>query len=125
MRASTFLLFALLLGSACGGSSTPAPTPSPPTVGTTVTIASSGVTPKNLQIRPGTQVTFINNDTRNHDMESDPHPEHTDCPPINQVGVIVPGQSKQTGNLNVVRTCGYHDHDDAQNTRWQGVITIQ
>jgi plastocyanin len=104
-----------------GGSTTP----SPPVVGTTITITSSGVSPKNLQISPGTQVTFINNDSRNHEMDSDPHPEHTDCPAINQVGPIVPGQSKQTGNLNTVRSCGYHDHGNPENTGLQGRITIQ
>ena len=49
-------------------------------------------------------------------MDSDPHPEHTDCPEINNIGFISPGQTKETGNLNTVRTCGYHDHgnpDDA------------
>ena len=112
------------LGMACG-SSGGTTSPTPPVVGTTVTITSSGVSPKNLQISPGSQVTFVNNDSRNHEMTSDPHPEHTDCPAINQVGTIVPGQTKQTGNLNAVRTCGYHDHGDAQNTRWQGQITIQ
>lgn len=121
MLAVGFLSFAI----ACGGGSGTTTTPSPPEVGTTVTITSSGVSPKNLQISPGSQVTFINNDSRNHEMRSDPHPEHDDCPAINQVGVIVPGQTKQTGNLNLVRSCGYHDHSDALNTRWQGQITIQ
>jgi hypothetical protein len=57
-------------------------------------------------------------------MESDPHPEHTDCPDINQVGFIVPGQMKLTGNLNVVRTCGFHDHNQPDVTRLQGSIVI-
>jgi hypothetical protein len=70
-------------------------------------------------------VTFINNDTRDHDVSSNPHPEHTDCPAINDVGVLVPGQRRQTGNLNVARTCGYHDHDDPENSRWKGSILIQ
>ena len=114
----------LALGTpACGDSG--GTSPSPPVAGTTITITSSGVSPKNLLIPPGSQVTFVNSDRINHEMNSDPHPDHTDCPAINQVGVIVPGQSKQTGNLNVVRTCGYHDHSDAQNVRWQGQITIQ
>jgi plastocyanin len=112
-------------GAACSSSS-PSTTPTPaPVAGTTITITSSGTSPKNLQISPGTQVTFINNDSRNHEMDSDPHPDHTDCPAINQVGPIAPGQSKQTGNLNTIRSCGYHDHNDAQNPNWQGRITIQ
>jgi hypothetical protein len=70
-------------------------------------------------------VTFINSDSRNHNMSSNPHPDHTDCPAINDVGVLVTGQRRQTGNLNVARTCGYHDHDDPENPRWKGTIAIQ
>ena len=70
-------------------------------------------------------MTFINSDNRNHTMNSDPHPDHTDCPAIDQVGFLVPGQSKQTGNLNVVRTCGYHDHELFPETKWMGKIVIQ
>ena len=108
---------------ACG--SDPAPAPSPPVTGTTISITSRGVTPKNLLVSPGSQVTFVNNDSRDHDMNSDPHPEHTDCPALNTVGFIVPGQSKQTGNLNAVRTCGFHDHMRPEDASLRGTITIQ
>jgi hypothetical protein len=70
-------------------------------------------------------VLFVNSDTRSHSMNSDPHPDHTDCTEINQVGFINPGQTKETGNLNTVRTCGFHDHDNPQNASLQGRITIQ
>ena len=113
-----------LVAGACGGSNS-GTSPSPPAAGTTITITSSSVSPKNLQVSAGAQVTFINNDRVNHEMASDPHPEHTGCPAINDVGVLVPGQSKQTGNLNAARTCGYHDHQNFENTAWQGTITIQ
>jgi plastocyanin len=113
------------LAAGCG-SSDPAPSPpSPPVAGSTVTITSSGVSPKNLLVAPGTQVTFTNNDSRNHEMASDPHPDHTDCTAINTVDLIVPGQSKQTSNLNIVRTCGYHDHQNPEVASLRGTITIQ
>jgi len=70
-------------------------------------------------------VTFTNNDSRPHDMESDPHPEHTDCPEINQAGFLTPGQTRLTGNLNTVRRCGFHDHGEAENRNLQGTIIIQ
>jgi plastocyanin len=118
---------------ACGGSST-APSGGSgsggsgggggSSTGTTITITSAGVSPKNLTVAQGTQVTFTNNDSVNHDIASDPHPIHTDCPEINQVGFITPGQSKQTGNLNTVRTCGYHDHNLPSVSSLQGTITI-
>src|SRR5437868_7520228 len=53
---------------ACSSDSGGGTTPSPPVAGSTITIATSGVTPKNLQVAPGAQVTFVNNDRRNHEM---------------------------------------------------------
>ena len=58
----------------------------------------------------GTQVTILNSDSRTHEMDSDPHPEHTDCPELNQIGFLSTGQSRQSGNLNTARKCGMHDH---------------
>jgi hypothetical protein len=67
----------------------------------------------------------VNNDTRVHEMDSDPHPEHTDCPEINQVDLLIPQQTKLTGNLNTVRTCGFHDHLNDTNSNLRGSIIIQ
>jgi hypothetical protein len=58
-------------------------------------------------------------------MTSDPHPEHEDCPEINTVGPLSTGQSRETGNLNIVRTCGFHDHDDPDNVSVRGRIIIR
>ncbi len=80
---------------------------------------------KSITVARGSQVTFINNDTRVHDMQSNPHPEHTDCPELAAVGFLNPGQSRQSSNLNTARSCGYHDHNDADNNNWKGTIVIQ
>ena len=95
------------------------------TGGTTFTITSSGVSPRTLTVPIGTRVTFVNNDSRPHDMSSNPHPEHTDCPAINDVGFLQANQSRQTGNLTIARTCGFHDHDQPTNSSLQGSIVIQ
>lgn len=114
-----------VLGAACGSSGSSSPAAASPTVTTnTITITSSGVSPKNVQISVGSRVLFVNNDSRSHNMASDPHPDHTDCPEINQVGFLSPGQSRETGNLVTARTCGFHDHDDFSNTSLQGSIVI-
>ena len=124
-RATSGLVL-LALTAACGGGGRAATTPSqPPSGDATVTLTTGGVVPKNLTVAPGSQVTFLNNDTRHHSMYSDPHPEHTDCPEFDSVGYLAPGERRQTGNLNIVRTCGFHDHDDAGNPKWQGNIVIQ
>ncbi len=123
---------ALAAAIACGGGESTPTSPSPPTgggggtQGTTITIGANGaVSPQTLTVSPGTRVTFVNSHNRNHEMNSDPHPQHGDCPEIDQVGFLQPGQSKQTGNLNTVRTCGYHDHSDPTNAALQGRIQIQ
>jgi hypothetical protein len=58
-------------------------------------------------------------------MASDPHPEHTQCPELNSVGFLTPGQSGTTGNLNTPRTCGFHDHNRDTDASLRGTITIQ
>jgi plastocyanin len=115
---------ALIIGACGGNNASPAPTPSP-TNTMTITIANNAVSPKNISVPRGSQVTFTNNDNRTHDMESDPHPEHTDCPELAQVGFLNPGQSRQSGNLNISRVCGFHDHEQAETIGLQGSITIQ
>jgi hypothetical protein len=115
-----------LIVAACGGSSNPGgPTPPPSTNQYRITITAAGASPKALTVPPGTRVLFINNDTRKRNMTSDPHPEHDICPDINTVGLLNAGQSRETGNLNVIRTCGYHDHDDPDNNSVKGTIVIK
>lgn len=95
------------------------------TASATITIGSNGVaSPSTVTITQGGRVTFVNNDSRSHDMSSDPHPSHEDCPPLEQVGFLSPGQSKTSGNLNTVRVCGFHDHNLPTVTGLQGRITI-
>jgi plastocyanin len=78
-----------------------------------------------LTVSPGTRVLFVNSDSRRHDMTSDQHPDHQDCPEINQVGLLLPNQSRETGNLVTVRTCGFHDHESPDNANLKGRIIIR
>ena len=122
------LLLALILTplAACGGGSPPSPSPGGG-ASTTITITATGVSTAELTISPGTRILFVNNDSRAHNMTSDPHPEHTACPEINSVGLLQPNQSRETGNLVAARTCGFHDHDNPPpaGARWTGRITIR
>ena len=123
------VVLALAFG-ACGGDSGTPSSPSPGGgnatcgSGSTIVIANNTVCPSTLTVAIGTQVTFVNNDARSHNMVSDPHPEHTDCPELNQVGFLTSGQSRQSGNLVTARTCGFHDHDNFEIKTLQGSITI-
>jgi plastocyanin len=116
-----------LLLASCGAPPPTTPRPSNPH---TFTITSGGVNPKEMTVVPGIQVLFVNSDSRRHFMASDPHPEHTDCPEINAVGVLQPGQSRETSNLVMAAICGFHDHDNPPKTTqagniWTGRIIIR
>jgi len=126
----------LAVAAACGGGGSGPTSPTSSPAGSTgsgggapdsvtITISNAGVaSPSNVTIRQGGRVTFVNNDSRPHDMSSDPHPTHEDCTPMAQVGFLTPGQSRTSGNFNDVRTCGFHDHNQPTSTGLQGRITI-
>jgi plastocyanin len=92
---------------------------------TTFVIMNNTVCPQSLTVARGAQVAFSNQDSVVHEMDSDPHPEHTDCVEINQVDFLNPGQSRQTGNLNTAKRCGFHDHGNPDRAALKGTITIQ
>lgn len=129
--AATRVVTMALAGSilaACGGGGggTPnTPSPPPPTANV-LTISNAGViSPKDLTVAPGARVLFVNNDSRRHDMTSDQHPDHLECPALNQVGLLIPGQQRESGNLVTARTCGFHDHEDPDNANLKGRIVIR
>jgi hypothetical protein len=112
----------LVLAVACGKSPTqPDPQPSGPTV----TITSAGASPKAIEIPVGGRLTIINNDAVSHDMGSDPHPSHEDCPPLNDIGFLNPGQQRTSGNLVDARVCGMHDHLRPLNASFWLRLTIK
>jgi hypothetical protein len=127
------LAAAVAVAIACGGSDsdgggtpmTPTNPGTPPVATTTITITASGVSPQRITVPLGSRVTFVNNDSRQHEMNSDPHPTHGECPAIDDVGFIAPGQTKLTGNLTVARSCGFHDHNQPAVASLQGEIIVQ
>jgi hypothetical protein len=114
-----------LLLTACGGSTSPTSPQPPPTTGPTVTISSGGLTPRAIDVPVGGRLTIINNDTVSHDMGSDPHPSHEDCPELNLIGMLQPGQARTSGNLVEARACGMHDHIRPLVTTLQLRVTIR
>ena len=114
------LLVAALTAGSCGGT-----TPVTPTANdATITITTTGLVPKRVEIKAWSHVTFVNQDARPHVVSSDPVPTHTDCPPINQVGYLNPGESRTTGTMNEPRTCGFHDHLNENDPTYAGQIVV-
>lgn len=114
---------------ACGGSSSPTSPdddgPSGPgSVGATITITAAGVNPVNVTVNAGQSVMLVNSDGKRHEISSNPHPSHGDCPALN-FGGLDAGQSRTSNALNTARTCGFHDHSDPSNASLQGQVTVR
>ncbi len=120
----------LAMAAACGsdsssGTTGPSTGCTPSSNANTLVIQNNIICPSTLTVTRGTQVTVVNADSRTHEMDSDPHPEHTDCPELNQIGFLNPGQSRISGNLNTARKCGMHDHSSPDTASLKATITIQ
>ena len=123
-----------VLLSACGGSAPTRPTPIP--IVLTVVISSNGLSPAItlapaevndfvVQLPDELFVRFNNTDTVAHDIRSDPHPDHTDCPALN-IETVAAGQSVVTPILNQclrgTTQQSYHDETRPDDARFQGRI---
>ena len=129
MNARGVLACAALMAAACGGGggggggsspTAPSPAPSGPQ---TITISAAGVSPQQVRIEVGQQVRFVNSNTRNMQVSSDPHPTHEQCPPVNEVGMLAPGQSR-AATFTVRGTCSFHDHGNPDDGRFRGAILV-
>src|SRR3954465_1293460 len=101
LAAMTFAIACGSSGAASNGSTSPSGACTPSASPATLVIQNNTICPAALTVSRGTQITIVNSDSRAHEMNSDPHPEHIDCPELNQIGHLEPNQSRQSGNLNV------------------------
>jgi hypothetical protein len=113
----------LVAGAGCGtGPSVVRPSPEPtPLVEPVVTIEAKGVSPQVLHVGADTGITFVNRDTRSHEIRSDPHPAHTECALMN-LGPVAGGQSRETAKIAVGQGCGYHAEEDPASRAFQGFV---
>jgi plastocyanin len=87
----------------------------------TFTLSSSGVDPKSITIKAGETVTWVNNTGETVQINSAPHPVHTDYPPLNTVGQI-PDGGKKSLSFPTPGTYKWHNH---LNPSVNGSITVQ
>lgn len=122
------ILALVFSAAACDYSSPAAPDAdmsAPGPEGAAISITSSGLSPNAVTITAGQSVTFTNNDSAAHEIVSAPVPTYDDCPAINRISRLDPGESVQTGALSESRSCGFLDLLSIDDARWQGTIVVQ
>ncbi|HSX15000.1 MAG TPA: cupredoxin domain-containing protein [Candidatus Saccharimonadales bacterium] len=86
----------------------------------TITYTGSGFSPNTITVKAGDTITIMNASSRSLQLDSNPHPAHTDNTELN-VGAVAAGQSA-TFTISKTGTWGYHNHLEASQT---GSITVQ
>ena len=86
----------------------------------TIIFDGSSFSPTSITVKSGTTVTIKNTSQQDMQMDSNPHPVHTDDTDLN-VGDVPPGQTK-TFTVTKKGSFGYHDH---LNPSIEGKITIE
>jgi len=89
-----------------------------------MTLNSSGVSPKQVRVYEGSRVTFVNDDANVHEIQSNPLHLHTDCPELNAVSFLVPGQARSSNPFATAGGCGFHDHTNESDSRFYGTVFV-
>src|SRR3989337_840598 len=79
-----------------------------PVSGNLITYTDSGFSPAQVSVKVGDTVTFKNDSKANIQVNSAPHPAHTQFPELN-IGSIATGESK-TVTFTTAGTKKYHNH---------------
>jgi plastocyanin len=83
-------------------------------VAATITYTDNGFSPANTTVKSGDSVRITNKSSQPLQMDSDPHPVHTDDEDLN-VGEVAPGESK-TFTVTKKGNFGIHNHLDPSMT---------
>lgn len=74
-----------------------------------VEMTSAGFSPKELKIKKGDAVEFVNKDSRQRWPASGVHPAHQMCPGFDALKQMSPGET-YSFTFNETKTCPMHDH---------------
>jgi hypothetical protein len=124
-------MLALLGSTACGSSITGPPTNSlldpsePRSPNPAMTVSAAGVDPQVLHLDSPVTVKFTNDDRIAHKFETALELGDGDCPEMNQLGTLEPGQ---IGTVAFTRAggfiCAFHDTAAPTNFAFKGLLVI-
>jgi len=109
------VVIGLLLLAACGYNSG--------ATSTTITLSSTGVSPKASSVSAGSAIKFLNDDSVPHQLASNPNPQQTDCPELNSP-MLAPGDAFMATIASRNATCGFIDVLNPTDSNFQGTITV-
>jgi hypothetical protein len=91
----------------------------------TVTISTSGFSPLEITVPIGARVTFVNADRIPRDILSGPDHTSRECPEVDVIGFLLPGQRRDTAAFDEPKTCRFHEHASVGNPAYLGRIVVR
>ncbi len=87
-----------------------------------VTITAQGFIPQTILIKKGSTINWTNQDSKPHQVSSDPHPTHTLLPAIGK-GKLLPAGSSFTLTFDKTGTFTYHDEQNP--LKFKGTVVVK
>jgi hypothetical protein len=123
-------MLALLFSTACGSSITAPPTNSlldpsePRSPNPALTVSAAGVDPQTLHLDSPVSVKFTNADHVAHKFEAALELGDGDCPEMNQLPTLEPGQNGSVAFTRSGVICAFHDAGAPTNFAFKGLIVL-
>ena len=86
-------------------------------------LTATGPNPQTLHVFVGRKASIVNQDSRPRTIFSDPHPSHTRCSGLLNLGTLAPGERRDLDNLPI-DACFFHDEDDPTNNAFRGLVLV-
>ncbi len=123
-KSASGTVMGLLWLAACGSSSPgPGAPPDPASSNLTLTLSSTGVSPRASSVSGNSSISIVNSDSVAHQLASNPDPQQTDCPELNSP-MLAPGDQFTATVANRNGTCGFNDSLNPADSNFQGTITV-
>jgi plastocyanin len=90
----------------------------------TVSITAAGVAPQVSHLNRGTPVRFVNNDSVNHRLGPAPELRYDNCPELDGLPNLEPGQSASVTIDRNGTVCAFHDDAQPATRALQGVLVV-
>jgi plastocyanin len=95
--------------------------PKAPISSAMVSITASGFVPHTIFVKPGTRVSWINQDAKAHELAADPYPRNDSIPNFNNELML---QTNDAYSFVFSKTGTYHYHDQLNPFKFTGTVMV-
>jgi plastocyanin len=96
--------------------------PKAPTAQAQISVTDTGFIPQTIQVKPGTQVSWVNNDAKAHEIAADPYPKDDSIPGFSSDIIL---QTNDSYSFGFAKKGIYHYHDQLNPLKLLGTVVVK